>query len=295
MNRMDEKTHIFEEHRRLLEGIAYRMLGTLADAQDVVQDTYLKWSRANSSEIENPRSWLVTVCSRLALDVLKSARVRRETYIGPWLPEPFLDEPAPDAKLRTDETVSLALMLALEKLSPAERAAFLLHEVFGYSFEEVAAILNKSSAACRKLASRARAAVQADKPRFQATPEEHQRLLDAFLKAAHGGDLNRLQTVLAEAVELHADGGGKAVTAPEVLRGADAVASFFLRVMHERKPPGATTEIVTRWFNGVPGVLIYEAGRLVVALSVAIQSGRIHRIYALRNPDKLAAFDKRTA
>lgn len=165
--------HIFEEHRRLREGISDRMLGTLTDAQDVVQDTYLKWSRVDVSAIENPRSWLVTVCSRLALDLLESARVRRETYIGPWLPEPFLDAPAPDAKLRIDDTVSL--------------------------------------------------------------------------------------------------------------------------VMHERKPHGATTEIVTRWFNGVPGVLLYEAGRLVVALSVAIQSGRIHRIYALRNPDKLVAFDKRTA
>ena len=290
---MDEKTQIFEEHRRLLEGIAYRMLGTLADAQDVVQDTYLKWSRADASTIDNPRSWLVTVCSRLAMDQLKSARVRRETYVGPWLPEPFLDEPAPDDRLGTDETVSMALMLALEKLSPAERAAFLLHEVFGYSFEEVAAILNKSEAACRKLASRARAAVQADKPRFQATPEEHQRLLDAFLKAAHAGDLNRLQTVLSEAVELHADGGGKVPTAPEVLRGADAVAQFFIRVMHERRPDRASNEIVTRWFNGVPGILVYEDGRLVVALSAAIESGRIHRIYALRNPDKLAAFEKR--
>jgi len=288
---MEGKAQIFEEHRRLLEGIAYRMLGTLADAQDVVQDTYLKWSRADISEMENPRAWLVTVCTRLALDQLKSARVRRETYVGPWLPEPFLEEPPPDVRLRTDETVSLALMLALEKLSPAERAAFLLHEVFGYSFEEVAAILKKSEVACRKLASRARAAVQAGRPRFRATAEEHQRLLDAFLRAAHAGDLQGLHVVLAESVELHADGGGKVVTAREVLCGVDSVAQFFIRVMHERRPERSAIEFRTRWFNGAPGILVYEDRRLVVALSAAIESGRIHRIYALRNPDKLAVLE----
>jgi len=292
---MDETTRIFEEHRRLLEGIAYRMLGTLADAQDVVQDTYVKWSRANQREIRDPRAWLVTACSRLALDVMKSARVRRETYCGTWLPEPFLDEGAvnPAEQTRIDDTVSVALMLALEKLSPLERAAFLLHEVFACSFEEIAAILGKAEAACRKLASRARVAVQAEKPRFQASPGEHQRLLDAFLKAAYAGELNQLKSILTESVQLHADGGGKVETATEVLCGAETVAQFFVRVLHGRRSARDTAKVLTRWFNGVPGVLIYENDHLVVALSVAIESGAIHRIYALRNPDKLAAFEGR--
>lgn len=290
---MDEKTRIFEDHRRLLVGIAYRMLGTLADAQDVVQDTFVKWNDADFTKIGNPRSWLVTVCTRLALDQMKSARARREAYVGAWLPEPFLDQQSADParRMEIDESVSLALMLALEKLSPAERAALLLHEVFGYDFEEIATILDKSAAACRKLASRARVAVQAERPRFHATPQEHQRLLDAFLKAAHSGDLNGLRTVLTDGVELHADGGGKVLTAPDVLRGADEVSRFFVRVMYEQKTHREATRIVPRWFNGVPGVLIYEGGRLVVALSVSIESGKIDRIYALRNPEKLVAFN----
>lgn len=289
---MDEMTRIFEEHRRLLEGIAYRMLGTLADAQDVVQDTWLKWNRADAREIREPRAWLVTACSRLAMDVMKSVRKQRETYYGTWLPEPFLDERAanPAEQTHIDDTVSMALMLALEKLSPAERASFLLHEVFAYRFEEIAAILDKSEGSCRKLASRARMAVRAAKPRFEASPEEHHRLLDAFFKAAYAGDAEHLKTLLAESVELHADGGGKADTVATVLRGSEAVVQFFVRVLHERLASRGEAKIVTRWFNGVPGVLIYESGALVTALSVAIDAGAIHRIYALRNPDKLAAF-----
>lgn len=286
---MEDSARIFEEHRRLLEGIAYRMLGTLADAQDVVQDTWLKWSRADTSAISEPRAWLVTVCSRLALDVMKSARRQRETYYGTWLPEPFLDEHAmsPAERHHIDDTVSMALMLALEKLSPAERATFLLHEVFGYRFEEIAGILGKSVAACRKLSSRARTAVRTTNPRFEATPGEHQRLLDAFFKAAYAGDAGKLKSLLAESVELHADGGGKVDTVAQVLHGADTVSAFFARVLHPRRDQ---MRIVTRWFNGVPGVLVYENGQLVTALSLAIEAGAIHRIFALRNPDKLEAF-----
>lgn len=286
---MEDSVRLFEQHRRLLEGIAYRMLGTLADAQDVVQDTWLKWSRADASAISEPRAWLVTVCSRLALDVMKSARKQRETYYGTWLPEPFIDEHAvnPAGSHHLDDTVSMALMLALEKLTPPERAAFLLHEVFGYRFEEIAGILGKSVAACRKLASRARSAVRAAKPRFEATPDEHQRLLDAFFKAAYAGDVGALKNLLAESVELHADGGGKVETVAQILLGAEKVSSFFAGVLHPRREE---MRLVTRWFNGVPGVLVYENNHLVTALSLAIESSTIHRIFALRNPDKLAAF-----
>ncbi len=288
---MDEKTVIFEGNRRLLEGFAYRMLGTLADAQDVVQETYLKWREADVDRIENARSWLITVCSRLALNLLNSARVRRENYVGPWLPEPFIDEHAADPaeRARIDDSVSVALMLALETLTPAERAAFLLHEIFAYSFDEIAGILVKTPAACRKLASRARTALHAEKPRFSTTPDEHQRLVGAFLQAARSGDLETLKTLLADAAELHSDGGGKVQAVPEILRGSEPVAAFFARI-------GATfwtrdtVAMVPHWFNGVPGMLIYENRELTTALTVAIGNGRIAAVYALRNPEKLAAF-----
>ena len=277
----------FEEHRSLLEGIAYRMCGVLADAQDIVQETHLKWSAADQDAIRDPRAWLVTVCSRRAMDLMKSVRMRREMYVGTWLPEPFLDrsEPNPAEQIAIDETVSVALMLALEKLSPAERAAFLLHEAFAYGFPEIARILGKSAPACRQLASRARTAVRAEKPRFKTTAEEHRRLLEAFFDAAHSGNAERLQTLLAESVELHADGGGKVKTAPEGLRGREAVAQFFLGIWR-----GSAVRIAPCWFNGSPGLLIYLEGRLMAALCIGVESGQIHRIYALRNPAKLAPF-----
>jgi RNA polymerase sigma-70 factor (ECF subfamily) len=288
---MDEKTILFEGNRRLLEGLAYRMLGTLADAQDVVQETYLKWRDADLAHIENARAWLVTVCSRLSLNVLNSARARRESYVGPWLPEPYLDDRAvdPAERARVDDSVSVALMLALENLSPAERAAFLLSEIFDYSFDEIATILGKSSAACRKLASRARTSLKAEKPRFSATPDEHQRLVGAFLQAARAGDLDTLKSLLADSVELHSDGGGKVQAVPEILRGLDAVGRFFSKI-GPAYWSGPSVSIVPHWFNGVPGILIYHDGRLNTALSASITDGRITGLYALRNPDKLAAF-----
>lgn len=292
---MDEKTCLFEGNRRTLEGLAYRMLGTLADARDVVQDTYLKWRDVDLREIRDARAWLVTVCSRLALNQLKSARARRETYVGTWLPEPFPDERAPDPaeQARVDDTISIALMLALEKLSPPERAAFLLHEVFGYRFDEVAPILGKTSAACRKLASRARLNLQAEKPRFEASSGEHQRLVGAFLQAARAGELDTLKSLLAEAVEFHSDGGGKAVAVAEVLRGATTVGQFFIEIWGKHAQSATTLDVVPRWFNGVPGVLLYENDRLATALSLDVDHGVIRRIYAQRNPDKLAAFTAR--
>lgn len=283
---------IFEEHRSLLEGIAYRMCGVLADAQDLVQETWLRWRRMDPSAIREPRAWLVTVCSRLAIDLRKSARKRRETYVGTWLPEPFLDERMadPSGQLCVDDTVSVALMLALEKLSPAERAAFLLHEVFDYPFEEIARILGKSEAACRKLASRARTAMRGERPRFEVTPEEHRRLIDAFFQAAREGEVKNLERLLAGTVEVYADGGGKVTAAPAGLCGAEAVARYFVDLWKGFVPSGEGDRIVTTWFNGQPGVLIYRETELAAAVSFAIAGGVIRRIYALRNPDKLRPF-----
>lgn len=291
-NLADMDDSVFEEYRGLLEGVAYRMCGVLADAQDVVQETYLRWQLEERRNIREPRAWLVTVCSRLAMDHLKSARHRRETYVGTWLPEPFFDErnadPAQQARL--DDTVSMALMVALEKLTPAERAAFLLHDVFGYGFEDVARILEKSEPSCRKLASRARVAVREGKPRFESTPEEHRRLFETFFEAAHSGEIESLKSLLAESVELHSDSGGKVKTAPAGLSGRDDVARFFMAIWRERRAESNRIRTISRWFNGRPGVLILLDEKLVAALSLAIESGKIRRIYALRNPEKLGAF-----
>jgi RNA polymerase sigma-70 factor (ECF subfamily) len=286
-------THgIFDAHRSLLEGLAYRMCGVLADAQDIVQETYIRWNAADHECIENPRAWLVTVCTRLAMNHLRSARVRREQYVGVWLPEPFLESrgPSPDTQSRIDDSVSMALMLALERLNPSERAAFLLHDVFGYDFEEIAVIINKSPESCRKSASRARKAVRDNRPRFAASPETHRRLLDAFLGAVRRGDADTLKSVLAESVEFHSDGGGRVRTAPAVLHGHQEVIRFFLEVWSQNIRPGDDIRIEHRWFNGQPGALIYLNSALQVALELSLAGEQINQIFALRNPEKLAVF-----
>jgi RNA polymerase sigma-70 factor (ECF subfamily) len=282
----------FEVHRSLLEGLAYRMCGVRADAQDIVQETHIRWNAAHPAHIANPRAWLVTVCTRLAMDHLKSARVRREQYVGVWLPEPFLESPAPSpaAQSRIDDSVSMALMLALERLTPAERAAFLLHDVFGYDFDEIADIIGKSPESCRKSASRARKAVRENRPRFAASPETHRRLLDAFLGAVRQGDTETLKSVLTESIAFHSDGGGLVNTAPGVLHGPDAVITFFLDVWRENIRPSDRLRMDHCWFNGQPGALIYRNDQLEVALTLSVDDNQISRLFALRNPEKLAAF-----
>ncbi len=288
----DEKASIFEQHRATLEGIAYRMLGTLEEARDVVQDTYLKLDEAELGRLQNPRAWLITVCSRLALNQLQSARVRRELYVGDWLPEPF-PQPAdadPGSRAELDETISVALLIALEKLTPVERAAFLLHDVFDLSFDEVATALQRTSASCRQLASRARKRVRADKPRFRSSPEEHRRLLEGFFGAAREGDLQRFSSLLADGVELYSDGGGKVTALPRVLRGAADVASFLVAVFGDYRRKNTPLRAVSQWLNGSPGLLVLEDGVPATAITLEVSEGRIHRIFAVRNPDKLKAF-----
>lgn len=288
----DEKAAIFEQHRGTLEGLAYRMLGTLDEARDAVQDTYLKFDQAELGRLQNPRAWLITVCSRLALNQLQSARARRELYVGEWLPEP-LPQPAdadPGSRAELDETLSVALLMALEKLTPAERAAFLLHDVFDLSFDEIATALKRTSASCRQLASRARKRVREDKPRFRSSPEEHRRLLEGFFGAAREGDLQRFTSLLADGVELYSDGGGKVAALPRVLRGAADVASFLAAVFGDARRKHTALSAVSQWLNGSPGLLILEDGVPATAITLEVSEGRIHRIFAVRNPDKLGAF-----
>lgn len=282
----------FESHRKRLEGIAYRMLGTLADAQDAVQETWLRWRSADPAGIREPRAWLSRVCARQALDQLASARARRESYTGIWLPEPWTGDAGADpaAEAELDESVSMALMLVLERLSPGERAAFILADVFGFRFDEIAAVLEKTTAACRKLASRARESVRRDRPGTVADAAQHRRLLHSFVAAARSGDVEGLKGVLAEDVELRADGGGKAAAAAAVLRGRDAVGAFLAKVWAEaaRRP----LQVVDCRFNGGPGLLVYEDGMPATAISIEVSGGAIRRIFGQRNPDKLAALHR---
>ena len=286
----DAKAEEFQTCRSFLEGLAYRMLGSIAEAQDVVQNTYLRWSRADTVKVQSPKAWLTKTCTRIAMDELKSARAQREEYHGPWLPDPYLqdDSKKPDDQAQIDDSVSVALMVALEKLSPAERATFLLHDIFCYSFDEVGEILGKSGAACRKLASRARTSIRADRPRFEAKAEDHTRLLESFFSAARSGDLDGLKSLLTESVSLHSDGGGKAIAVPKIISGPHVVATFFTRIAATEQRNRNEYRSVSIWFNGSPGIILYEDGKPVTAFSLQIEDGRIETIYALRNPDKLA-------
>lgn len=291
MSLPDPHVAAFEAQRSLLTGVAYRMLGSVSDAEDMVQETWLRWNRTDAAGVEEPRSWLVTVVSRLCLDRLKSARVQREQYYGTWLPEPLVEQSVPQPAAQVDESVSIALLLVLEKLSPTERAGFLLHETFGYTFEEIARILDKSPAACRQLVSRARERVRAEKPRFPATNGEHEELLKRFLAACRAGEMEPLMSLLSESAALYADGGGKATAVPKVLLGPQAVARFFTSLATHPQSPAQSENRFTM-FNGAPGVLVYTEGRLVTALALEIHDGRIEAIYAHRNPDKLREFAK---
>ncbi len=287
MTLIDSHAAAFEKHRSLLTGVAYRMLGSVSDAEDMVQEAWLRW--AGAENVESPRSWLLTVVSRLCLDRLKSARMQREQYYGTWLPEPFLEA---EKTLHTpaeevDESVSIALLLVLEKLSPVERAGFLLHEVFGYDFEEVGRILDKPPVNCRKLVSRARERVRAEKPRFTATNGEHEELLKRFLGACRAGEIEPLLALFDESAALYSDGGGKASAVREVMTDRLAIARFFIKIVQNFGPE---LEIQSTNFNGAPGLLLVDQGQIATALALEIREGKIAAIFGHRNPDKLREF-----
>ena len=230
----------FEPYRKRLLGLAYRMLASMADAEDAVQEAYLRWHAADREKVSDPKAFLMTTTARICLDLLTSARARREEYVGPWLPEPVVDTAAlaPDSQTELAEDLSIALLLTLDRLSPLERAAFLLHDVFDFSFSEVATTLDRSEAACRQLAARARAHVRAIRPRGAVTPPgrsgeidaKHSQLLSAFVSATRSGDLDALTRLLAADVRVVTDGGGKAAAAINVLDGADRAARFLIGV-----------------------------------------------------------------
>lgn len=286
------QAEVFQQQRPRLFAIAYRMLGSAAEAEDALQETFLRFQRVALDEIESPRAYLATIVTRLCLNELTSARVRRETYVGPWLPEPVLtgQQPElgdPEASVIEDESISIAFLALLEKLTPAERAAFLLREVFDYEYDEIARVLDKSEPACRKLFSRAKTYLAANRPRFSADPEEHRRLLYEFMQAAGSGKLEGLNSLLAEDVILWADGGGKVRGAAlQPVHGREAVGRFVLGVSARFTPPGATLNVAG--VNGKPSILIRHAdGAPALVVSFEVGGGLIQGIWVVANPDKL--------
>jgi RNA polymerase sigma-70 factor, ECF subfamily len=277
----DDLSHDFEPHRRFLVGLAYRMLGSVAEAEDAVQDAYLRWRGVDRAAVADPRAYLARVVSRQCLDRMKSAVARREQYVGTWLPEPMVDDPA--APLADD--LSLALLLTLERLSPLERAAFLLHDVFDMDYAAIAEVLERSEPACRQLAARAREHVREERPRFQATEDASTRLTTAFHTATTTGDVAMLAEILAEDAVFYSDGGGKKLAALNPIYGRDKIIRFVIGVAGKRGLPTAA-QIEPARINGLPGfVLRTEEGPETIALEISGE--RIVAIYVVRNPDKL--------
>jgi len=285
----------FEPHRRRLLGLAYRMLGSMADAEDAVQETYLRWHAADRDNVLDPRAFLMTTTTRICLDLLTSARARREEYVGPWLPEPVLDTEAlaPDSRTELAEDLSIALLLTLDRLSPLERAAFLLHDVFDFSFGEVATALERSEAACRQLAARARTHVREARPRGATTSTRgtnevdarHEELMTAFVDATRSGDLQALTQLLADDVRVVTDGGGKAQAALNVLEGADRAGRFLIGAARKGWRENFTLRFAT--INGLPGVLVEGPDGVVQTNAFEIEDSIVRAVYIVRNPDKL--------
>jgi RNA polymerase sigma-70 factor (ECF subfamily) len=275
----DDGTAEFDALRSKLKRVAYRMLGSVADADDVLQEAFIRWMRADRGVVREPEAFLRRVVTRLCLDQLKSARHQRETYIGPWLPEPVVED-------EVGEDVTLPLMLALERLSPLERAAFLLHDVFGLDFDEVAKTIQRDAAACRQLAARARTHVRAERPRFQVDKERGIELAEAFFAASRSGDMKALGAMLADDIGVYADGGGKRQAALEPILGFDAVMKVQERLSALFREKGSKL-VRSGFINGLPGFVTLEADGELQTTALEIEDGKITAIYVVRNPDKL--------
>jgi RNA polymerase sigma-70 factor, ECF subfamily len=275
----------FEEHRGRLWGVAYRMLGSRADADDMVQEAYLRWHGTAADEIRTPEAWLMTTTTRLCIDRLRQLRTERKAYVGPWLPEPLVAEPpAADAATELASDLSVAFLALLERLAPEERAAFLLHDVFESGYDEIAAALGKTAAACRQLVSRARRRVREERPRVRVSAAERERLVDAFMRAIELRDRDALLALFAEEAKLTSDGGGKAKAAHKTVRGGASVVRFLLGVL---RPAGDRLELRKIVVNGETGLAFHVDGRLLSVMSFVTDGRRIFGVYSVLNPDKL--------
>ncbi|MGW4246386.1 RNA polymerase sigma-70 factor [Nocardia sp. NPDC004722] len=290
---MQDEIDPFVAHRRLLFGTAYQMLGTVTDAEDILQDAWIKWHEVDQDSVTHPKSYLVRTVTNLALNRLTSARAVRETYIGPWLPEPLLTTTT-DAAQETEmaDTVSTAMLVVLETLTPVERAVFVLREVFGYSNAEIAGFLDRPEATVRQIALRARNHVHARRPRFDTDAATRSAITEKFLAAAHGGDVNALMEILAPEVTLWNDGGGKVTAARRPLYGPDHVARWLLGAM--AKPVSANIRLESAWINGELGIVAVLGEYRVGALTYDIRDGHIENIRFQVNPDKLAGLQRAT-
>ena len=295
----------FESQRPHAMRVAYRLLGTLAEAEDVVQEAWLRWSRVQASEIRSPKAWLTTTVTRLAIDQLRAQKARRETYPGPWLPTPLIEfdldhlpdekTPSPEDRIALADDVSLALMMVLEQLGPEERAAFILREAFDTDYGEIARILGKSEAACRQIVSRAHKHIRAGKPRFEQTKDQHSFLHSAFLQALQSGDVEAFGKLCAKDAVLLSDGGGKVQAALNPLYGRDRVTRFILglsrkwvRWVESGRLPGQTLEFYSARINGLPGFVTFTGEEIYMSVALDTDDeGRISHVYMMRNPDKL--------
>ena len=275
----------FETYRPLMFSIAYRMLGSAMEAEDIVQEAYLRYQRVPPESIQSPKAFLSTVVTRLCLNQLQSAQAKRETYVGPWLPEPILTDENPSTQASIHESLSMAFLVLLENLTPVERAVFLLREVFGYEYAEIATILDKEEAACRQLLSRAKKYIAENRPRFQPSPEKHREILTRFLEAAGEGKLDSLMQLLTDDVTLWADGGGKARGAAlHPLHGREAVVRFVLASPRWARY-GFKTELAE--VNGELAAIIRDGDKIVVVLFIETDQDRVRTIRVIGNPDKL--------
>jgi RNA polymerase sigma-70 factor, ECF subfamily len=283
-----DRLAVFSQYRGLLFSVAYRMLGSVADAEDMVQETFIRWQEAAKEEIRSPRAFLVTVITRLSINQLQSARVRREEYVGEWLPEPLVTGPESDplGALKVDESLSMAFLLLLERLTPMERAVFLLREVFEYEYAEIAGVLGQSETNCRQILRRARQHVGDMRRRFDASAREHGDLLKRFIQATRAGEIQGLVELLSSEVVLHTDGGGKAVALASEVRGAEKVAGTIIERMRTTLPKNLVARMAR--INGKPGLVSYLNGKPFSALTVDFRDGLAQVIYVVTNPEKLA-------
>jgi RNA polymerase sigma-70 factor, ECF subfamily len=276
----------FETHRRRLQAVAYRMLGTRSDAEDLVQDVWLRWRDADHGAIANDEAWLVSVTTRASIDRLRALKVQRAAYTGIWLPEPLVAplEDQPDLLAERADDLSMALLVVLERLAPEERAAFLLRQVFDQDYPDIARVLGKSEAACRQLVHRAKDRVQDEQPRFEVAPAEHRAQLQRFATAARSGDLGQIMALCAPKITMQSDGGGRAAAVSTVLLGADRIARLF-HVVARRLGERLTYRMAL--VNGSPGLVRYLDGQTETVFSFVTSADGIQAIYAMRNPDKL--------
>lgn len=283
----------FEPNRARLFGLAYRMLGSRAEAEDVVQEAYVRWHQSDRDAIRNAEAWLVTAATRLAIDRLRALKTEREAYVGPWLPEPIMHDtpPAPDRHLELASDLSVAFLVLLERLGPEERAAFLLHEVFEFDYGEIAAILEKSADACRQIVHRGRTRIRQARKRFEATEEAKAALLRKFTEAVNARDERSLIALFAPDATWTADGGGRAAATPRPIVGAERIARLVRGLLERLRSDILTMELVD--VNGETGLCLRVNGQITAVMSILTDGDRIHEVFAVVNPDKLGTLSQR--